>query len=109
MDAEILDELEAATKAFAAAAESNDADGAADLLTLRGRLLERLLDSGPASEEERERLLVIADAGRAAILPLTARRYWLETRIADSRKAVQAQNSLRPYRETKGGRVNVTS
>ena len=110
MDPDLLQELEAATAAFVSAAESNDVDQAAKLLALRGELLNRLAaESGPLTMPDRETLLRVLDSGRTAILPLTARRYWLDSKIADARKDLQAQNSLRPFREKTSGRLNVTS
>jgi|GEM_PF-3064886 len=110
MDPQLLQDLAAATASFVSAAEANDAEQAAKLLAIRGELLSRAAeDPASLSEEDRELLHNVRDVGADALLPLIARRHWLESRISDARKSLQTQNSLRPYRETSGGSLDVTS
>lgn len=110
MDPQLLQDLAAATASFVSAAEANDVEQAAKLLALRGELLSRAADDpAPLTERDHDFLHNVRDVGTDALLPLIARRHWLESHISDARKSIQTQNSLRPYRETSGGSLDVTS
>ena len=70
---------------------------------------EAVLGTASADSWTREELRAAAEAGRRAKLALEARRYWLGERLAEARAAKRARNRLRPYRDTRGAALDVTS
>lgn len=107
--AAVLDELNETTRALSSAIEQNQVEEAWGLLERRGELAQKLAEHGPLTPDERSILQSALTGGREVILTLSTKRHWLSTSLADARAHKASQRNLRPYRETKGLRLNVTS
>lgn len=101
-------DLLALTRSVVGAAQRLELDPLRAFVDERGRLLRRLSPNGARlSESDLDDLRTIAELGDQARLPLAAKRENLRREISELHKSRQARESLKPFRETRGRRLNV--
>jgi len=103
-----LRDLLALTRSVLGAAKSLELDPLRAFVDERGRLLRRLdMNRAHLSDCDLEALRTIAELGDKARLPLAAKRENLRREICELRKTRQVRESLKPFHETRGRRLNV--
>ncbi len=107
-EAQQLRDLLALTRSVLGSAQRLELDPLRAFVDERGRLLRRLhRDRARLTNRDLEVLRTVAELGDQARLPLAAKRENLRREISELRKSRQARESLKPFRETRGLRLDV--